>query len=176
VGILLYLYNIIVQNIANLYLDIHTVKVTLWLTVSQSVWLGIEHPCGICDQILLPVGMLLSEICGLVSVGRPLWWEDGSATCSVITQWPESCKTHNRTLLSHLRLPQPGRPGFNIYIPQEQGGPVIPPGTGYIDIHTHTYVCVCVCVCVCMYIKCTFRRSCVRPFKCLNCRGSVIYL
>jgi hypothetical protein len=25
-------------------------------------------------QILLPVGMLLSEICGLVSVGRPLWW------------------------------------------------------------------------------------------------------
>jgi hypothetical protein len=25
-----------------------------------------------CDQILLPVGMLLSEICGLVSVKRPL--------------------------------------------------------------------------------------------------------
>jgi hypothetical protein len=41
-------------------------------TDSQSVCLGIEHPCGTCDQILLPVGMLLSEICGLVSVGRPL--------------------------------------------------------------------------------------------------------
>jgi hypothetical protein len=41
-------------------------------TDSQSVCLGIEHPCGNCDQILLPVGVLLSEICGLVSVRRPL--------------------------------------------------------------------------------------------------------
>jgi hypothetical protein len=47
-------------------------EVTLRLTVSQSVSLGIEHPCGTCDQILLPVGMLLSEICDLPSVGRPL--------------------------------------------------------------------------------------------------------
>jgi hypothetical protein len=43
-------------------------EVTLRLTVSQSVCLGIEHPCGTCDQILLPVGILLSESCGLVSV------------------------------------------------------------------------------------------------------------
>jgi hypothetical protein len=80
-----------------------------------------------CDQILLPVGRLLSEICGLVSVGLPLWRGDGSAIFSVITQWSESSRTHNHTLLSHLRLPQPGRPGSSIYIPQEQGGPVIPP-------------------------------------------------
>jgi hypothetical protein len=32
--------------------------------------------------------------------------------------------------LSDSRLPQPGRPGSRICIPQEQGGPVIPPGTG----------------------------------------------
>jgi hypothetical protein len=32
-------------------------------------------------------------------------------------------------LLFHLRLPQPGGPGPRIYIPQEQGDPVIPPGT-----------------------------------------------
>jgi hypothetical protein len=51
-------------------------------SVSQSVCLGIEHPCGTCDQILFPVGMLLSEICGLVSVGHPLWRENGSAICS----------------------------------------------------------------------------------------------
>jgi hypothetical protein len=31
-------------------------------SVSQSVCLGIEYPCGTCDQILFPVGMLLSEI------------------------------------------------------------------------------------------------------------------
>jgi hypothetical protein len=36
--------------------------------------------------------------------------------------------------LSHLRLPQPGRPGSRIYIPQEQGGPVIPPGTGLVPL------------------------------------------
>jgi hypothetical protein len=73
----------------------------------------------------------LSKCCCLVPVGRPLWREDGSATCSVITQWSESHRTCNHTLLSHLRLPQPGGPGSRIYIPQEQGGPVIPPGTGY---------------------------------------------
>jgi hypothetical protein len=50
----------------------------------QSVYLGIEHPCGTCDQILLPVGMLQSEICGFVSMGRPLWREDGSAICSEV--------------------------------------------------------------------------------------------
>jgi hypothetical protein len=30
-----------------------------------------------------------------------------------------------------LRLPQPGGPGPRIYIPQEQGGLDIPPGTGF---------------------------------------------
>jgi hypothetical protein len=30
-----------------------------------------------------------------------------------------------------MRLPQPEGPGFHIYIPQEQGGPVIPPGTEF---------------------------------------------
>jgi hypothetical protein len=42
------------------------------MTDSQPVSLGIEHPCGTCDLILLPVGMLLFEISGLVSVGCPL--------------------------------------------------------------------------------------------------------
>jgi hypothetical protein len=75
-------------------------------SVIQSICLGIEHPCGTCD----PVGMLLSEIYGLVSVGRPLWLEDGSAICSV-----ESLRTRDHTLLSHLRLSQPGGPGFQLY-------------------------------------------------------------
>jgi hypothetical protein len=48
------------------------VEVTLRLTVSQPICLGIEYRCGTCDQILFPVGMLLSEICCLVSIGRPL--------------------------------------------------------------------------------------------------------
>jgi hypothetical protein len=96
------------------------VEVTLRLTVSQSVCLGIEHPCGTCDHILFPVGMLLSEICFSCIYGAP------PAICSVITQWSESLKTRNHTLLSHLRLPQPAGPGSRIYITQEQGGQLYP--------------------------------------------------
>jgi hypothetical protein len=70
-------------------------------------------------------------ICGLVSVGCPLRREDGSAICSVITQWFELRRTRKHTLLSHQRLPQPEGPGSRIYIPQAQGGPVIPPGIGF---------------------------------------------
>jgi hypothetical protein len=73
-------------------------------TVSQSVstfWC--RAPFGTCDQILLPVGMLVSEICGFVSVVRPLWREDGSVICNAMTQWSESRRTRNHsTLLSHL--------------------------------------------------------------------------
>jgi hypothetical protein len=71
------------SNIAKLDAE---VEVTLGLTVNQSVCLGIEYPCGSCDHILFPVGMLLSEICGLVSLGLPLGQEDGSAISIVITQ------------------------------------------------------------------------------------------
>jgi hypothetical protein len=53
----------------------------------QSVCLGIEYPCGTCDQILFPVGILLSEICGLVSIGRPLWQEDGPLQCNHSIVW-----------------------------------------------------------------------------------------
>jgi hypothetical protein len=42
-------------------------------SLSQSVRLGIEQSCGTCDQILLPVGMLLSEICE----GRSYFTTDG---------------------------------------------------------------------------------------------------
>jgi hypothetical protein len=89
-------------------------EVTLRPTVNQLACLGIEHTCGTCDQILLPVRVLLSEICGLVSVGRLLWWEDGSAICNVTTQWSESRKTRNHILLSHLRLPQSGGPSSHL--------------------------------------------------------------
>jgi hypothetical protein len=92
------------------------VEVTLRLTV----WLGVEHPCGTCNQILLPVGMLLSESCGFVSVGR----EDGSAVCSAVAQWSKSRRTRNHILKSHLRLPNrflylyPSGTGWSSYIPR----------------------------------------------------------
>jgi hypothetical protein len=41
--------------------------------------------------------------------------------------------TQDHTLLfQFLRLPQPGGPGPRIYMPQEQGGLDIPPGTGFL--------------------------------------------
>jgi hypothetical protein len=97
-------------------------------TDAQSVCLGIEHPCGTCDQMLLLVGMLLPEICSLVSVWRPLWREDGAAICS---------GTSHAELVTMLYCliwdsPKPGGPGPRIYIPQKEGGPVIPPGTLFV--------------------------------------------
>jgi hypothetical protein len=44
----------------------------------------------------------------------------------------ESRGTHDHILLSQIwDSPQPGEPGHCIYIPQEQGDPVISPGTGF---------------------------------------------
>jgi hypothetical protein len=51
---------------------------------------------------------------------------------SAVPLWSESCGTQDHISLSRfLGLLQPGGPGPRIYIPQEQGGPNIPPGTGF---------------------------------------------
>jgi hypothetical protein len=48
--------------------------------------------------------LFFQKIALLFVLGRPLWREDESVICSAICQWPESRRTHNHTLLSHLRL------------------------------------------------------------------------
>jgi hypothetical protein len=54
------------------------------------------------------------------------------ALTSVVILGSESRGTHDHILLSQIRdSPQPGGPGPHIYIPQEQGGPVIRPDTGF---------------------------------------------
>jgi hypothetical protein len=51
---------------------------------------------------------------------------------SAVTLGSKSHKTHDHIfIVSNLRFPKPGRPGPSIFIPQEQGGPVIPLGTGF---------------------------------------------
>jgi hypothetical protein len=51
---------------------------------------------------------------------------------NAVPLWFESRGTQNYILLPQfLRLPQPGGSSPRIYIPQEQGGPVILPGTGF---------------------------------------------
>jgi hypothetical protein len=51
-----------------------------------------------------PFHRLLRLAAITVQVFYPLWREDGSVICSAICQWSESRRTHNHTLLSHLRL------------------------------------------------------------------------
>jgi hypothetical protein len=54
------------------------------------------------------------------------------ALASAVTLGSESRGTHDHILLTQIQdSPQPGGPGHRIYIPQEQGCPVIPPGTGF---------------------------------------------
>jgi hypothetical protein len=42
---------------------------------------------------------------------------------------PEALRNRDRNVLSHVELPQPGRPVPRFCIHQEQGDPFIPPGT-----------------------------------------------
>jgi hypothetical protein len=84
-------------------------------------------------QIFITVGHLRSSCWVAPSLTR---W----GVCNLLVQfavplWTKSWRTHDYILLSHTRLPQPGGPGPCIYIPQEQGGPVIPPGTGLPSCH-----------------------------------------
>jgi hypothetical protein len=62
------------------------VKVTLRLTVSHSVSLGVEPHLGLMTRYLL-----LFDSYGLVFVGRPLWREDGSVFCKCCWPLPAQC-------------------------------------------------------------------------------------
>jgi hypothetical protein len=105
------------------------VEVTLRLTVSQSV-----------SQYVLVSGTLvglttryyfLSECCCLKFAVLYLW---GAAICGVITYWPESLRTRNHNLLSHLRLPQPGGPGSRIHIPRNMVAQLYPRTLGSLYV------------------------------------------
>jgi hypothetical protein len=99
----------------------------------QSVCLGVGSPYGVHDQISITVIHLRSSCCGLPSLTRG--WVCNLLVQFAVTLQSKSHITQDHILLSHLRLQKPGGPGPCIYIPQEQGGPVIPPGTGFPFCH-----------------------------------------
>jgi hypothetical protein len=73
----------------------------------------------------ITVRMLLSCFCGALFLTRmdlqfAVQSLNGPSSTEPVT-----------VLYSHLRLPQPKGPGSCIYIPQENGGPVMHPGTGF---------------------------------------------
>jgi hypothetical protein len=96
-------------------------------------------PSGSHDQMLATVWRLLSCLCGAPSLtgGRvcPLIVEvklRPTVSRPVVPLGSESRGTQDHILLSQfLILPQPRGLGPRIYIPQEQGDPDIPPGTGF---------------------------------------------
>jgi hypothetical protein len=65
------LVQIVLTEVSTTYISLEVeVEVTVRLTVSHSVSMSWHRvPLWDLDQILFPVGMLLSEICGLVSRG-----------------------------------------------------------------------------------------------------------
>jgi hypothetical protein len=100
---------------------------------SVGLCLGVRRPSGTCDQFFFLLKISFRQL-RVYFVGPSL---TRGRICNLLVQLllglaravtlgSKSRRTHEHILLSHLRLPQPGGPGSCIYIPQEQGGPVIP--------------------------------------------------
>jgi hypothetical protein len=121
--------------------DVYSTKVEVNLrpTVSRPVCLGVRHTSGTRDQFffLLEIFFRQLRVCYFVAPslarGRAsnLLVQLLLGLARAVTLRSKSRRTHGHILLSHLRLPEPGGPGPRIYIPQEQGGPAIPSGTGF---------------------------------------------
>jgi hypothetical protein len=102
-------------------------------TVSRPVCLRVKQQSGAYDQIFVTVRQLRVFSCGPLSLTR-------ERVCRFSCCWSRQ-RSHSWVpvqrdflpyfTLSDSRLPQTGGQGSRIYIAQEQGGPVIPPGTGF---------------------------------------------
>jgi hypothetical protein len=112
-------------------------------TVSRSVCLGVWPQSGVHDQIFISVGYLRSSCWGAPSLTR-------GRLCSLLVEYTltlqsKSRRTHDHVLQSHLRpyvtVSYETPPTWRARsIPQEQGGPVIPPGTGCHDYFPMAFV------------------------------------
>jgi hypothetical protein len=97
--------------------------------VSWPVCLGVRPSLGAHNQIFPFLFFTLTAAWFLKWVPSLMRGRVCSLQCSHSRFWV--LQDPQPTLMSPPRLPQPEGPGFRIYIPKEQGGPVIPPGTGF---------------------------------------------
>jgi hypothetical protein len=115
------------------------VKVILRPMVSRTVCLGVKHPSGDQNQIFIS-----QTVAGLLMWGSLS--DEGKGLSFTIAVGLHQ-RSHSRVrvprdslpsfTVSDSRLPQPGEPGPRIYIPQEQGGPVIPPALGSLFVSSY---------------------------------------
>jgi hypothetical protein len=109
------------------------VKVMLQQTASRPVCPGVKPHLGTKTRVLL-----LSDSCGFMMWGI---LSDERAGLSFIIAAGSRQRSNSQVRIprdswpnftvADSRLRQPWEPGHRIYIPQEQGVPVIPPGTGF---------------------------------------------
>jgi hypothetical protein len=112
------------------------VEVNLRPTVSRPACPGVRRSSGTRDQFFffLEISFRQLRLCCFVAPsltrGRVcnLLVQLLLGLARAVTLGSKFRRTHGHILLPHLRLPQPGGPGSPIYIPKEQGGPVILPG------------------------------------------------
>jgi hypothetical protein len=115
------------------------VEVNLRPTVSRPVCLDVRRPSGTRDQFffLIEISFRQLRVCYFVAPSLTR-----GRVCNLLYNYfwalPEQSLSGRSPaeprpyFTAHLRLPQPGGPGSRIYIPLEQDGPVIPPGTGFL--------------------------------------------
>jgi hypothetical protein len=102
------------------------------------VSVGVRHPSGANDQFFFLLEIFFRKlrvyyfVAPFLTRGRVCNLLLLLVLASAVPLVSESRGTEDNNLLSQFfRLLQPGSPGPRIYIPQEQGFPDIPSGTGY---------------------------------------------
>jgi hypothetical protein len=94
----------------------------------------------VSDTHLEPLTRFLSSVwqlwvswCGAPSLTRKwLVVQFLLGIARAVTLWSRFLRTHDHILVSQLKLLQYGGPDQCIYIPNEQGGLIIPPAIGYL--------------------------------------------